>query len=151
MKLTEILDRSCVKVPMAATDKQSAIEELVALLAENGKVKDRAALLEAVLAREQSRSTGIGRGLAVPHGKCAAVDRLVMAAGKPAHPIDFASIDHQPVDVIVLLASPTDQTGPHIQALARISRLMLMEPFRRAISAAQTADQFYKVVLEHDR
>jgi len=150
MKLSEILDRSCIKIPMQAKDKNAAIAELVDLLAATNRVKDGQALLKAVLAREETRSTGIGRGLAVPHGKSPACDRLVMAIGKPAQPIDFASIDGQPVDVIVLLASPTDQTGPHIQALARISRLMLMEPFRRAVSAARTPDELASVIAEYD-
>lgn len=150
MKLSEILRPSCVKVPLTAKDKNGAIAELVELLAADGQVRDRDGLLNAVLAREQTRSTGIGRGLAVPHGKSAACDRLVMAVGKPAAPIDFSSIDGQPVDVIVLLASPPEQTGPHIQALARISRLMLMDAFRKAVSEAGTPECLYEVMTKHD-
>jgi len=151
MRLSEILDPSCVKVPLAAKGKEAAIEELVDLLAQSGRVANRDALLAAVTAREQVRSTGIGRGLAVPHGKAVGCDRLVMAIGKPAEPIDFASIDGQPVSVIVLLASPPEQSGPHVQALARISRLMLMEPFRQAVLTAKTAQELYAVIVQHDR
>jgi fructose-specific phosphotransferase system IIA component len=150
MKLSEILDKACVKVPLEATEKNAAIEELVDLLAQTGRVKDRAGALTAVMAREQVRSTGIGHGLAVPHGKAAGCEGLVMAVGKPAQPIDFASIDSKPVDIIVLLASPPEQSGPHIQTLARISRLMLMEPFRKAVLAARSADELYTVIAEND-
>ncbi|MHC4608887.1 MAG: PTS sugar transporter subunit IIA, partial [Planctomycetota bacterium] len=125
MKLTDLLSPACVRVPLEATDKVGAITELLDLLGENGKLRDRDAVLQAVLAREATRSTGIGYGLAVPHGKSPACPRLAIAIGKPAKPIDFESKDGEPVNIIVLLASPPDQTGPHIQALARISRLML--------------------------
>jgi fructose-specific phosphotransferase system IIA component len=151
MKLSTILNESCVKVPLAANEKKAAISELVDLLVESGQVRDRDGLLNAVLAREQTRSTGIGRGLAVPHGKSSACHQLVMAVGKPSEPIDFGSIDGQPVDVIVLLASPPDQTGPHIQALARISRLMLMEPFRKAVSDANSAGELYHIITNSEQ
>ncbi|MBN1490667.1 MAG: PTS sugar transporter subunit IIA [Phycisphaerae bacterium] len=150
MKLSAILTQSCIKVPLAARDKDAAIAELIELLAADGQISDAKSLYAAVLAREHTRSTGIGRGLAVPHGKSPACSRLVVAVGKPAEPIDFGSIDGQPVDVIVLLASPPDQTGPHIQALARISRLMLMEPFRVAVSNAKTAEALFAAITQHD-
>jgi len=141
--LTEILDLACVVVPMQAGDKRAAIEELVNVLAEHGKTTDRAKLLAAVMEREATRSTGIGNGLAIPHGKSSSVSDLVMAIGKPAKPIDFESVDGKPVTLIVLLASPLDQTGPHIQALARISRLMTIEPFRLRLLAADSAATLY--------
>ncbi|MDD4892017.1 MAG: PTS sugar transporter subunit IIA [Phycisphaerae bacterium] len=150
MQLTEILDPACVIVPMKATDKRSAIEELVAVLADCGKTKDRGKLLSAVMEREATRSTGIGNGLAIPHGKTAAVDQLVMAVGKPAQPIYFDSVDGKPVTLMVLLASPLDQTGPHIQALARISRLMTIEPFRLRLLAAPTASDLYAMLQRQE-
>lgn len=150
MKLSEILDPSCVKVPLEANDKNAAIEELVGLLVQTGCVKDHNGLLNAVMVREQVRSTGIGRGLGVPHGKTIGCTRLVIAVGKPVKPIEFGSIDGQPVDIIVLLASPPEESGPHVQALARISRLMLMEPFRKAVLAAKTADELYSIIVKHD-
>lgn len=150
MKLSEILHRSCVKMPLEAGDRDGIIEELVDLLASGGRVTTRDALLSTVMAREHVRSTGIGRGLAVPHGKTAGCHGLAMAVGKPASPIDFGSIDGLPVEVIVLLASPLEQHGPHIQALARISRLMLTDSFRQAILAARNADELFQVIAAHD-
>ncbi|HUU84413.1 MAG TPA: PTS sugar transporter subunit IIA [Phycisphaerae bacterium] len=150
MKLTDILSADCVRVPLKATDRTGAIEELVDLLNEAGKFTDRDAVLRAVLDREATRSTGIGLGLAVPHGKSAACPALAMAVGKPAAPLDFQSKDGQPVNLVVLLASPPDQTGPHIQALARISRLMLMDAFRRAVADADSAGELYQTIHEHE-
>ena len=143
MLLTQILQPACVKVPLDGKDKQSAITELVDLLDANGLLLDRNIVLDAVLAREQTRSTGIGSGIAIPHGKCKAVKELVMAIGIAHEPIDFASVDGKPVTIILLLVSPTDQTGPHIQALARISRLMLDEQFKQGLEKATSPEQVY--------
>jgi len=150
MNLLDILSIDCVKAPLTATEKKDAIEELVDTLAQAGKVSDPAALKEAVWSREQTRTTGIGQGLAIPHGKSDSVDRLVMAIGKPAAPIEFQSIDKQPVQLIVLLASPPDRTSDHIQALARISRLMTMRDFRQRVYAAQNAEELYGLLEEQE-
>ena len=150
MKLTGILTRECVRVPIRGTTKTEAITELVDLLAQNELLTDRDMVLKAVLDREQTASTGIGQGLAVPHGKCTGCSRLVMALGKPAKPLEFESKDCKPVDIVVLLASPVDKTGPHIQALARISRLMLMDSFRHEVSAAATADELWDIICKYE-
>ena len=121
MQLTHILQPACVKVPLESRDKNSAISELIEILAAQNLLVDKEAVSEAVFTREQTRSTGIGSGIAIPHGKCHAVKELVMALGIAQDPIDFESVDGHPVTIIILLVSPTDQTGPHIQALAAIS------------------------------
>ena len=146
MRLTQILQPACIKVPLDAKDKQLVITELVDLLDANGLLLDRNTVLEAVLAREQTRSTGIGSGIAIPHGKCNAVKELVMAVGIAHEPIDFASVDEKPVTIVLLLVSPADQTGPHIQALARISRLMLDEKFKQGFEKATSAEHVYELL-----
>ena len=149
MNITEILDSKCVQVPLQATEKVAAITELVDLLAAQGQLNDRDSVLKAVLQREETRSTGIGQGLAVPHGKCTGSTRLTMAVGKASQPIDFGSNDGRPCTLIVLLASPVDKTGPHIQALARISRLWMTESFQADVATAQTAEQLYDAIVKH--
>ena len=99
-----------------------------------------------MFARERTRSTGIGSGIAVPHGKCKAVKELVMAAGITNKPIDFASIDGKPVTIILLLLSPVDRTGPHIQALAQISRLMLDNRFKQSFEKATSPQEAYELL-----
>ena len=146
MLLTQILQLNCVKVPLEGKEKESVIRELVELLDANGLLLDKDVVLEAVFTREQTRSTGIGSGIAIPHGKCKAVKELVMALGVAGEPIDFASVDGQPATIIILLVSPADQTGPHIQALARISRLMLDEQFRQSIERATSAEETFELL-----
>ena len=150
MRLTEILKPANIKIPLQAKTKTEAITELVNLLAANGEVADARKVLDSVLDREATRTTGIGNGLAIPHGKCSGTDHLVMAIGKPAQPIDFQAIDGRPVSIIWLLNSPPDKTGPHIHALARISRLMTLEKFRQLLNAAQTGEQFFDIVAQQE-
>lgn len=146
MVLTQILLPSCLKVPLKGTDKQAVITELVDLLDANGQLQDRDTVLNAVFMREKTRSTGIGSGVAIPHGKCNAVKELVMAVGIAKKPIEFASVDGKPVKIILLLVSPADQTGPHIQALARISRLMLDEKFKEQLENSESPEQLYELL-----
>ena len=150
MRLTDILQRDCVKVPLQAAEKSLAIGELVKLLAEGRYVNDYDEALESIMEREAVRSTGIGQGFAIPHGKTAEVGQLVMAIGKCAEPIEFESIDGQPVTMVILLVSPLDQTGPHIQALARISRMMTDEELRDKIWNVNGADQLYEIIKDHE-
>ncbi|MBN1765664.1 MAG: PTS sugar transporter subunit IIA [Sedimentisphaerales bacterium] len=149
MKLTDFLQPECIKLPLEAGAKRQAITELIDLLNHHDLLLDYDKAYKAVMDRESVRSTGVGQGFAIPHAKTDAVDRLVMAMGRTAEPIDFESIDKKPVDLIVLLISPPDQTGLHIQALARISRLMTIPLIRPQITATQTAQELYEIIREH--
>ncbi|MCW5757150.1 MAG: PTS sugar transporter subunit IIA [Phycisphaeraceae bacterium] len=151
MKLLDILAPQCIKAPLESTEKRAVINELVDLLASLDRVNNPQALKDAVWAREQTRTTGIGHGLAIPHGKCEGLAGLAMAIGKPTSPIEFEAIDGQPVRLIVLLASPPDRTSDHIQALARISRLMTMDDFRDRIYAAGTPEEIYSLLKDQER
>lgn len=146
MILTQILQPTCVKAPLESTNKDDVIEEMINLLTDNGCLSDRQEALEAVLAREQTRSTGIGSGIAIPHGKCSAAKELVMAVGIATEPIEFESIDNKPVSIVILLVSPPDQTGPHIQALARISRLMLDDQFKTQLEKSTSPEEVYDLI-----
>ncbi len=146
MILTQILQPSCIKAPLACKNKEDVIEELINCLADNGLISDRGEAFEAVMTREQTRSTGIGSGIAIPHGKCSATKELVMAIGIASEPIEFESIDNKPVSIVLLLVSPPDQTGPHIQALARISRLMLDAQFKSQMEKAASPEEVYDLV-----
>jgi fructose-specific phosphotransferase system IIA component len=146
MSLTQILQPNCVKAPLESRDKEAAIAELVDLLDAGGLLSNRDDALQAVLTRERIQSTGTGAGIAIPHGKCRAVKELVMAIGIAREPIEFRSVDGKPVTILILLISPADQTGPHIQALAKISRLMLNENFRKNLEKAASAEEVYKLL-----
>jgi len=150
MTLTQILQANCVKVPVESRDKEAVITELIDLLDAGGALMDRDAALDAVLTRERIQSTGTGAGIAIPHGKCTAVKEVVMAIGIAREPIEFESIDGRPVTIIFLLVSPVDQTGPHIQALAAISKLMLNEQFRHKLEQAESVQDVDELLSNQD-
>ena len=150
MILTQILQSASVKVPLVSTAKDAAITELIDLLDQNKLLGNRQIVSDAIFTREKTRSTGIGSGIAIPHGKCNAVKELVMALGVAKEPIEFQSIDNKPVSIVILLVSPLDQTGPHIQALARISRLMLDSAFKSALEEAPAPEIAYKLISDRE-
>lgn len=150
MRLTDILQPDCVKVPLEGDSKQACIYELIDLLVDHTDVEDAEALKQAVWQRELTRTTGIGHGIGIPHGKAACCDELRMAIGRPAEPLDFGAIDGKPVNLIILLASPLDKTGPHIQALAKISRLLVSEDLRDALQEAVSSQDLYDLLLRHE-
>ena len=151
MNLTDILSPKAIKVPLVARDKKAVIDELVDLLDDIGLIEDPAALKQAVWEREQQRSTGIGDGLAIPHGKSNCTKNLVMAVGRPAEPIDFDSLDGKKVRLVVLLASPPQRIADHIQALGKISRMMSDPKFRQLAYAAESAETLYRLFKEAEK
>ncbi|MAY73494.1 MAG: hypothetical protein CMJ31_02000 [Phycisphaerae bacterium] len=146
MNLLDLVTPETIRSPLAATDKRGVIDELVDLLHEQGTVSDPGSLKSAVWTREQTRTTGIGHGLAIPHGKCVGLDGLAMAIGKPSEPLDFEAIDSKPVQLVVLLASPPDRTSDHIQALAQVSRLFGAEAFRTKVYEAGSSEEIYELI-----
>ncbi|GMU35842.1 MAG: PTS sugar transporter subunit IIA [Phycisphaerae bacterium] len=150
MLLSQLLDPRCILIPTRETERFAVIRELVDTLAEAGLIPSAGPVCEAVIAREQLRSTGIGYGLAVPHAKSADAPRLLTAVGKPAQPVDFKSVDGRPCELVILLVSPPHETTAHVQALARISRMWLKEPFRVAVRAATDAASLLQAVREQE-
>jgi len=150
MRLSDILKPENVKLPIEAHDKAGVIEELIGVLASNGDLGDVDRVRSAVLERENTRTTGIGDGLAIPHGKTDGVDQLVMAFGRCREPVDFEAVDGKPVSLVWLLSSPTDKTVPHINALARISKIMAKADVRKQLMAAGTAREVYAIVADED-
>ncbi|MFP4356171.1 MAG: PTS sugar transporter subunit IIA [Phycisphaerae bacterium] len=150
MRISEILTLSRIRNPLAATSKRDAIDELIQLLAQQGDLSDPDRALQAVLDREMTRTTGIGHGLGIPHGKTGAVHDIVMAFAKAPEPIEFDSVDGKGVTLIVLLLSPVAKAGPHIQALARVSRLMSSELLRRKLNAAASSDEILNTIRRHE-
>ncbi|QOJ13586.1 MAG: PTS sugar transporter subunit IIA [Planctomycetia bacterium] len=151
MELSRILTLDRILMPMQVRDKFDAITQLIDLLATRGALQNRDAALAAVLKRESDATTGIGCGLAIPHAKSDGTKSLVLAAGKPAAPIDFLSHDGQPVFLIMLLVSPPDHTGPHIRTLAQIARLMNASGFRQAAEQAGTAEELHAAIARYEQ
>ncbi len=146
MNILDILSPNAVKVPLDSTDKKSAIEELVDLLHATGAVNNPTLLKKVVWERETQRSTGIGEGLAIPHGKASCSENLAIAIGLPAAPMEYDAVDGKPVRMLVLLASPPDKTADHIQALGKISRIMGNAEFRNEAYAARSAEELFEML-----
>ncbi len=150
MYLTDILDPKWIKLPLEATTKEGLIAELIELLVAEGALERPDEALQAVLDREGVRTTGIGHGLALPHGKCDTAGRLVMAIGMTRTPVDFESVDGRPVDLVVLLVGPTARTALHVQTLARIARFLNTEAFRNQLRAARSGEELYRLIQRRE-
>ncbi|MDP7005988.1 MAG: PTS sugar transporter subunit IIA [Phycisphaerales bacterium] len=148
MNLTELIQENTIKVPLQSNDRQGVINELVEVLDRAGCITNRDEIKKAVWERELQRTTGIGEGLAIPHARCDVLKNMVMAMGLPKTPIDFAASDKRPVELIILFVSPTDNTSDHIQALGKISRLMVDRTFRESAYSSETTTDLYN--LFHD-
>lgn len=147
MLLTELLSPDRVLLPLPAGDRQTAIAVLTRRLAELANARYDA-VLEAVLERESVQSTGIGFGVAIPHGRCAAVHELSMVAGVSARPVPFDAIDGEPVRLFFLIVGPEASAGLHVKLLSRIARLVRRDSVRQQLVEATTADAFYNVLLD---
>jgi fructose-specific phosphotransferase system IIA component len=146
--LTDLLSPERIKIPLVSTTKDDLLRELVDVAADRAEVQDREEVLRAVQDREEVLSTGIGHGVAIPHGKSASVSDLVLVAGVAPQGIDFEALDGQPVNLFFMLVGPESAAGQHVKALSRISRLLRRESFRLRLIAASHADEFYAVLAE---
>src|SRR3989338_14726 len=139
MSIMEFLDDRAVSIDVKTQQKEDVIRELVGLLVKAGSIKDKDVhkLVQILLNREALGSTGIWQGVAIPHGKSDCVDRLIAAFAVSKNGVSFDSLDGEPVHLFFLLVAPENSTGPHLKALARISRLLKDKHFRDSLQAAK--------------
>ncbi|HEU4699904.1 MAG TPA: PTS sugar transporter subunit IIA [Gemmatimonadales bacterium] len=149
MLLTDLLTPDRVVVPLAARDKAGAIRELAERLAERAG-GSAAEIVEAVQEREAMLSTGIGHGIAIPHGRSPAVKDLGVVAGVSAEPIPYDALDGEPVRLFFLLVGPETAAGQHVKVLARIARLLRRDELREALLAARTPEEFHAALADAD-
>ena len=149
MILTDILHPQCIQVPLVCKDKQDAIFQLIDTLAQVHHLTDAQQLKDAVWEREVTRTTGMGFGIAIPHGKTSSCDQVIMGMGIPSEPLDFKSVDGKPVNLILLLISPANQTKEHIEVLSAVSRMLVIEDIREAFFRAQTPAEVYDLLQKH--
>ena len=151
MTLLDILSAESTLVDLKGDTKEDIIAELIDTLAVGDAISDRDKVLQAVLEREKIMSTGIGDGIAIPHGKSDAVEKLVAALGTQRRGVDFEALDGEPAYVFFLLVSPANVSGPHIKALARISRLLKNDDFKKKLIAAETAAEIIEIIETEER
>ncbi len=150
MKLVDLLSPEAVTLDLKSQGKREVLEELCLLLANAKKLPDPQALLRTLVDRESLGSTGIGQGVAIPHGKSPAVPAQAAALGISKRGVDFDALDGEPVYIIFLVAAPPDAAGLHLKALAKISRLLKDKSFRQALRDAPSVDQVMKILGGED-
>ncbi len=146
MKLLELLDPSVIKIGMSASDKGESFVELISLLDRAGRVPDNEAALDALWAREELRSTGIGNGVAIPHGKDTSIQHITAAAGTSDKGIPFNSIDGKPVHLIFLVLARVNDPGPHLQTLSEIATCLNVSGAYDQLVQAATPEEFLEVI-----
>jgi len=151
MNIYELIGQDCIKVPLEAWDKPGVIRELVDVLHAGGKITDPDAVFKEVWKREQTMTTGIGYSVALPHGKSDNTDKLCGSLGVTAEPVDFASIDQEPVRLVILLVARTDNPGPHIRAISKVSRLLRAPRLRNALINACSAEEAWQLIREFEQ
>ena len=150
MKIAEFLREDLVLSDLAAGDKAGALAELCGALARVNPGLEAGKLCDTLLEREKLGSTGIGEGVAIPHGKLAGVPGLLAAFGRSVRGVDFQSIDGRPTHLLFVLFAPENSAGIHLKALARISRLFRNPAFRKSILEAVGAHAIYQLIAEED-
>lgn len=150
MRIAEFLREDLVFPDLASTDKPGVLGELCAGLARASPGLTAARLAETLLEREKLGSTGIGEGVAIPHGKLPGIPGLIAAFARSRQGVDFASIDGKPTYLFFVLFAPENSAGVHLKALARISRLFKQPQFRQSILAAEGAAGIFKIISDED-
>ena len=151
MKILDILDKECIIPELRSRTKEEVLEELTGALLSCKANLDKETLVEVLLERERLGSTGIGDGIAIPHGKVQDLDELVLSFGRSTQGIEFDSMDGRPTHLFFLLIAPENSAGIHLRALAKISRLLKSSHFRQRLLKAETGEELFEVIQEEDK
>jgi PTS system nitrogen regulatory IIA component len=150
MKIRDYIENSLIIADLKGKTKKQVLEELVGHLASTCAAIDSDELLRVLIEREKLGSTGIGNGIAIPHGKLSGLKDIALVFGKSSSGIDFDSIDGKPVQLFFLLVAPANSAGVHLKALARLSRLLKDSSFRTRLLDSRDADQLYDIIISED-
>lgn len=150
MKISDFLSKDLIIADLRETEKYKVLEELVEFVAQKIAGIDASQLLKVLLDREQMGSTGIGDGIAIPHGKLKDLKQIIAVFGKSSRGVSFDAMDGRPVYLLFLLIAPENSAGVHLKALARLSRLLKRNGFRQKLMNLSDAEQLYQVIIEED-
>ncbi len=150
MRITDLLDKRSISLTAAPKSKEEALNEAIALMAESGKINDTEGYRKQVFAREEESTTGVGEGIAIPHGKCAAVNRPGLAAMVIKDGVDFESLDGEPVTLLFLIAAPDTKDNVHLDVLSKLSMMLMDEEFTKSLRNASTAEEFLEIIDKAD-
>ncbi len=150
MRITELLDARSISLNGAPKTKREALDAVVDLMVQSGKINDKEAYRRQVYAREEESTTGIGEGIAIPHGKCDAVSAPGLAAMVVKDGVDFDSLDGEPVTLMFLIAAPNTEDNIHLDVLSKLSVLLMDEEFTENLRNAASVEEFLKIIDKAD-
>ena len=150
MRITDLLDRRSVSLSAAPKSKSEALDMAVDLMVKSEKISDREAYRKQVYAREQESTTGIGEGIAIPHGKCDAVQKPGLAAMVVKNGVEFEALDDEPVTLLFLIAAPNTEDNIHLDVLSKLSVMLMDEEFTASLRNAQSVDEFMEIIDKAD-
>ena len=150
MRMEDILRDSCVVADLKGETKNEVLHELVDTLKKAHLVEDIEKAVNVILEREKLGSTGIGDGVAIPHGKMKGLQGMLCAFGKSKAGLDFNAVDSKPVHIFFLLLAPEDSASLHLKTLSRISKLLRDPSFRKRLAELSSSDDIYKAIIEED-
>lgn len=150
MKITEMLRREFILDELAGPGKKEALAELAGAFKNPGINLDHEEMLRVLLEREKLGSTGIGEGIAIPHGKMAGLQDVVVAFGRSRKGVDFETLDGRPAHLFFLLMAPENSSGLHLKVLAKLSKMLKDQSFRKNLLEAESRDDLFKIISEKD-
>ena len=151
MKLMDLIVKEAVIVDLKSKDKKGVIRELTEALVKTKKISSGEKIVKILLDREELGSTGIGSGVAIPHGKTDEIDQMIVAFGTSREGIEFESLDKEPVYLVFLMLAPVDSAGGHLKALANISRMVKEKHCRQSLREACGVEEIIKIIKEEDK
>lgn len=150
MRITDLIDKRSVSLDASPASKNEALDTIIDLMCRSGKITDREAYRQKVYAREEESTTGIGEGIAIPHGKCDAVKAPGLAAMVVKNGVDFDSLDGEPAELFFLIAAPNTEDNVHLDVLSKLSMMLMDEDFSNSLKNAKTVDEFLSIIDKAD-
>ena len=151
MRITDLLDKNSINLNASPQNKKEALDQAVELMARSGKINDVEAYRKQVYAREEESTTGVGEGIAIPHGKCSAVNAPGLSAMVIKDGVDFDSLDGEPVNILFLIAAPDTEDNVHMDVLSKLSVLLMDEEFVDSLKKARDVDEFLSLIDKADK
>ena len=151
MKITDLLEEKSIKLNAVANSKQEALNQIINLIDKTGNISNKEEYKQVVLKREKQGTTGIGEGIAIPHGKSNAVKKATLAAMVIPNGVDFEALDNKKVDLMFLIAAPETKDNIHLEVLSRLSALLMDEKFREKLRGAKTPEEFINYIDEAEK
>ena len=150
MRITDLLDVRSISLNAAPADKSQTLDAAVSLMTRSGKINDEEAYRKQVYAREEESTTGIGEGIAIPHGKCDAVKKPGLAAMVIKNGVEFEALDDEPVTLLFLIAAPNTEDNIHLDVLSKLSVMLMDEEFTESLRNASSVDEFMDIIDRAD-